>query len=172
MVQLREVPSEGFTEEPVGRPGTFERKDSEDEIPPESTTMNHTPTGWSAPSDDISPPAVSEDRSRSDHDVPSGRPVACASAKAPANPRPPLTYIIHSDVEVVHDDRPITVNDSDDEDMVFAANLAIHQKELEMLQARREHIDRKASRSRKSKSSQGGTLRTSLLCWSRRNRGT
>ena len=144
----------------MGRPGTFERKDSEDEIPPESTTMNHTPTGWSAPSNEISTPGVSsEDRSRSGHDVPSGRPVACASAKAPANPRPPQTYIIHSDVEVVHDDRPVTVNDSDDEDMVFAANLAIHQKELEMLQARREHLARKASRStRKSKSSQGGDV--------------
>jgi hypothetical protein len=164
VVELREIPPETDAEEPLGRFGTRRRQTPEDEIPPKSGTMNHTPTGWSAPHDDTpitidSSADRSADRSRSDHGVKAGRPVACVAPKAGTAQRAilPEQHIIHSDAEHIQDDTAVSAADSDD-DLIAAADYAIQQKELDMLRMRRDQIAKKASRSRKSKSSSGGDI--------------
>ena len=135
--------------------------------------MNHTPTGWSAPVSEATPIAVdadtSGDRSRSDTPAKAGRVVACAAAKAPMAqradpPPPPQNFIIHSDAEHQADDTPISVAETDEEDIIAIAaiDVAIHQKELEILRAKRDVIAKKASMSKKSAvsviSSMGGDV--------------
>ncbi|CAE8600140.1 unnamed protein product, partial [Polarella glacialis] len=104
--------------------------------------MNHSPTGWSALGEVATPITLdssvdqSADRSRSDHGVRSGRPVACVAPKAITD-RAPQHHIIHSDVENARAEDRASGDESDDDDLIADAEYAIHQKELDILRLRR-----------------------------------
>ncbi|CAE8635761.1 unnamed protein product, partial [Polarella glacialis] len=125
--------------------------------------MNHTPTGWSAPGEVATPITIdssadrSADRSRSDHGVRPGRPVACVAPKAITD-RAPQHHIIHSDVENVRAEDRASGDESEDDDLIADAEYAIQQKELDILRLRRDMVARRANKSKKSKASSGGDI--------------
>ncbi len=125
--------------------------------------MNHTPTGWSAPGEVATPITIdssadrSADRSRSDHGVRPGRPVACVAPKAITD-RAPQHHIIHSDVENARAEERASGDESDDDDLIADAEYAIQQKELDILRLRRDMVARRSNKSRKSKASSGGDI--------------
>ncbi|CAE8638941.1 unnamed protein product [Polarella glacialis] len=125
--------------------------------------MNHTPTGWSAPGEVATPITIdssadrSADRSRSDHGVRPGRPVACVAPKAITD-RVPQHHIIHSDVEKARAEEVASGDESEEDDLIADAEYAIQQKELDILRLRRDMVARRANKSKKPKASSGGDI--------------